>query len=120
VDFYFKRPTIEDIKLEKRGSVSIYKNHYIGQILSYNKTSKSANVLLESLEFPLKVGDEIIIIGSHTYTLERIKKMIYKGEKIKSIVRKRYSDPVRINLRIDKEVEMNDKIYLIDLKQEKL
>ena len=111
--FYFQRPTIEDIELEKRGNVSNYKRNYLGKILSYDKNSKSANVLLESLEFPLKVGDEIIIIGPKTYSIETIKKMIYKGEKIKSISRKRYSDPVRINLRINKEVEINDKIYII-------
>ncbi|TKJ24231.1 MAG: hypothetical protein CEE43_00680 [Promethearchaeota archaeon Loki_b32] len=111
--FYFQRPTIEDIELEKRGNVSQYKKKYLGKILSYDGNSKSANVLLESLEFPLKVGDEIIIMGPNTYTVETIKKMIYKGEKIKSISRKRYSDPVRINLRINKEVEINDKIYII-------
>ena len=111
--FYFQRPTIEDIELEKRGNVSQYKKKYLGKILSYDGNSKTANVLLESLEFPLKVGDEIIIMGPNTYTVETIKKMIYKGEKIKSISRKRYSDPVRINLRINKEVEINDKIYII-------
>ncbi|MEE9378608.1 MAG: peptidase U32 family protein [Candidatus Lokiarchaeia archaeon] len=111
--FYFQRPTIEDIELEKRGNVSQYKKKYLGKILSYNRNSKSANVLLESLEFPLKVGDEIIIIGPKTYTIETIKKMIYKGEKIKSISRKRYTDPVRINLRINRGVEINDKIYII-------
>jgi len=111
--FYFQRPTLEDIELEKRGNVSQYKKKYLGKILSYDGNSKSANVLLESLEFPLKVGDEIIIMGLNTYTVETIKKMIYKGEKIKSISRKRYSDPVRINLRINKEVEINDKIYII-------
>ena len=111
--FYFQRPTIEDIELEKRGNVSQYKKKYLGKILSYDGNSKSANVLLESLEFPLKVSDEIIIMGPNTYTVETIKKMIYKGEKIKSISRKRYSDPVRINLRINKEVEINDKIYII-------
>ena len=111
--FYFQRPTVEDIELEKRGNVSQYKKKYLGKILSYDRNSKSANVLLESLEFPLKVGDEIIIIGPKTYTIETIKKMIYKGEKIKSISRKRYTDPVRINLRINKEVEINDKIYII-------
>lgn len=111
--FYFQRPTIEDIELEKRGNVSQYKKKYLGKILSYDGNSKSANVLLESLEFPLKVGEEIIIMGLNTYTVETIKKMIYKGEKIKSISRKRYSDPVRINLRINKEVEINDKIYII-------
>ena len=111
--FYFQRPTVEDIELEKRGNVSQYKKKYLGKILSYDGNSKSANVLLESLEFPLKVGDDIIIMGPNTYTVETIKKMIYKGEKIKSISRKRYSDSVRINLRINKEVEINDKIYII-------
>ena len=76
--FYFQRPTIEDIELEKRGNVSNYKKNYLGKILSYDKNSKSATVLLESLEFPLKLGDEIIIIGPKTYTIETIKKMIYK------------------------------------------
>ncbi len=111
--FYFHRPTIEDIELERRGNVSQYKKHYIGKILSYDKNSKSANVLLENLESPLKIGDEIIIMGSNTYIVETIKKMIYKGEKIKSISRKRYTDPVRINLRINKEVELNAKIYIL-------
>ena len=57
--FYFQRPTIEDIELEKRGNVSQYKKKYLGKILSYDGNSKTANVLLESLEFPLKVGEEI-------------------------------------------------------------
>ncbi len=111
--FYFHRPTIEDIELEKRGNVSVYRKTYLGKVLSYDIDSKSANVLLESLEFPLKLHDEIIIIGPNTYLMETIKKMIYKGEKIKSISRKRYSDPIKINLRINKEVEKNDKIYKI-------
>ncbi|MFX1596532.1 MAG: hypothetical protein ACFFBK_10775, partial [Promethearchaeota archaeon] len=111
--FYFHRPTIEDIELERRGNVSVYRKTYLGKVLSYDIDSKSANVLLESLEFPLKLHDEIIIIGPNTYLMETIKKMIYKGEKIKSISRKRYSDPVKINLRINKEVEKNDKIYKI-------
>jgi len=110
--FYFRKPTIEDIQLEQRGNISPYKKHYLGKIISFDKTSKTANVLLESLEVPLKLGDEIIIIGNNTYLTETIKKMIYKGEKIKSIVRKRYSDPVKINLRID-NCETNDKIYII-------
>jgi len=111
--FYFHRPTIEDIELEKRGNVSPYKKFYLGKILSYNMASKSANVLLESLDFPLKLEDEIIIIGPQTYLTETIKKMIYKGEKIKSISRKRYSDPVKFNLRLNQKVYKNDKIYII-------
>ncbi|MHA2181152.1 MAG: peptidase U32 family protein [Promethearchaeota archaeon] len=113
--FYFHRPTIEDIELKKRGNLSPYKKYYIGKILSFDKKSKSANVLLENLEIPLNLGDEIVIEGSTTYIPETIKKMIYKGEKIKSIIRKRYSDPVKINLRLNNEVQPNDKIYIIKI-----
>ncbi|MFX1568544.1 MAG: peptidase U32 family protein [Promethearchaeota archaeon] len=111
--FYFQRPTLEDIELTKRGNISSYKKYYLGKILSFDVKSKSANVLLESLEIPLKLGDEIIIEGKSTYMTETIRKMIYKGEKIKQISRKRYSDPVRINLRLNEEVKPNDKIYII-------
>lgn len=111
--FYFHRPTIEDIELEKRGNISPFKKYYIGKILSYDEKSKSANVLLESLEIPLKLGDKIIIEGSTTYIIETIKKMIYKGEKIRSISRKRNTEAVKINLRINKEVRVKDKVYII-------
>ncbi|MFX1294628.1 MAG: peptidase U32 family protein [Promethearchaeota archaeon] len=113
--FYFHRPTLEDIELEKRGNISPYKKHYLGKVLTFDPISKTANVLLESLEVPLKLGDEIIIIGDNTYQIEKINKMIFKGEKIKSIARKRYSDPVKINLRID-NCEENDKIYILEKK----
>ncbi|MFX1532031.1 MAG: peptidase U32 family protein [Promethearchaeota archaeon] len=111
--FYFNRPTIEDIELEKRGNISPYKKSYMGKILSYDEKSKSANVLLESLEVPIKLGDEIIIEGSTTYTIETIKKMMYRGKKIQSISRKRNTDAVKFNLRINKEVRAKDKIYII-------
>ncbi len=111
--FYFQRPTIEDIELHKRGNISPYKKYYLGKILSYDKISKSANVLLESLGIPLKLGDEIVITGSTTYMIETVKKMIYKGEKIKNIVRKKHSYPIKINLPLNVEVKLNDKIYII-------
>ena len=111
--FYFKRPTIEDVELNERGNISPYKKHYIGKILSYDKNSKTADVLLESLDHPLNMGDEIYIIGPNTFIIEKIRKIIYKGKKIKSILRKRYSDPVKINLRIDTGVEKEDKVYVI-------
>ena len=111
--FYFHRPTSEDIELRMRGNISPYKKHYLGKILSFDRNSKSANVLLESLDNPLKLGDEIIIVGTTTYMIETIKTMIYKGEKIKKISRKRHSNPVRFNLRLNKEVKPEDKIYII-------
>lgn len=116
--FYFHRPTIEDIELSKRGNISPYKKSYIGKVLSFDKKSKTANVLLESLEVPIKLGDEIIIIGENSYQIETIKKIIFKGEKIKNISRKRYTDPVKINLRIE-QCEANDKIYILYKTQKK-
>lgn len=110
--FYFHRPTIEDIELDKRGNISPYKKVYIGKVLSFDERSKTANILLESLEVPINIGDEIILIGENSYQIEKIKKMVYKGEKIKSISRKRYTDPVKINLRIE-QCETNDKIYIL-------
>ena len=67
----------------------------------------------KSLTIAPVIGDEIIIEGSSTYMTETIKKMIYKGDKIKSIARRRYSDPVKFNLRINQKVKPNDKIYII-------
>lgn len=111
--FYFRKPTIEDVELINRGNISHYKKYYIGKIRSYDERSKTAQVLLESLEVPLKLGDEIIIEGSSTFIMETIKKMIYKGDKIRTIVRKENSNPVRFNLRLNKRVRLNDKIYII-------
>lgn len=111
--FYFSRPTIEDIELEKRGNVSPYKKQYLGKILAYDNKSKSANVLVENLQFILKVGDEIIISGSDLFHLEKIKKIIFNGEKIKKIGGTDYKSPVKINIPLTVETAPNDKIYII-------
>jgi len=111
--FYFQRPTIEDVELEKRGNVSPYKKHYLGRILSFNKNSMTANILVEIKEFNLKVGDEIIITGDNTYHHQKIKHMLFKGENIKNIYKKRYDNPFKVNLRLSKEVKKEDKIYII-------
>jgi putative protease len=110
--FYFGTPTITDIQHAGRGNMSEYKKHYIGKVVSFDDMSKSANVLVENFDVPFKLGDQILIIGKKTYKIERIRTMIYKGEKIKSIARKRFSDSAVINLRID-QCEIDDKIYII-------
>jgi len=111
--FYFQRPTIEDVELERRGNVSPYKKHYLGKILSFDKNSMTANILVEIKEFNLKVGDEIIITGDNTYHHQKIKHMLFKGENIKNIYKKRYDNPFKVNLRLSKEVKKDDKIYII-------
>ncbi len=110
--FYFHRPTIEDVELEKRGNVSPFKKHYLGRILSFDKGSMTATILVEIKEFNLKLGDEIIITGDDTYHHQKIKHMLYKGENIKNIYKKRYDNPFKVNLRLSKEVKKDDKIYI--------
>ena len=111
--FYFHRPTIEDVELDRRGNVSPYKKHYLGRILSFDKSSMIANIIVEIKEFDLKLGDEIIITGEDTYHHQKIKHMLYKGEKIKNIYKKRYDNPFKVNMRLSKEVKKEDKIYVI-------
>ncbi|MCK4382470.1 MAG: U32 family peptidase [Candidatus Lokiarchaeota archaeon] len=111
--FYFQRPTIEDVELEKRGNVSPYKKHYLGRILSFDKSSMTANILVEIKEFNLKLGDEIIISGDDTYHHQKIKHMLFKGEKIKNIYKKSFDNPFKVNMRLSKEVKKEDKIYII-------
>jgi len=111
--FYFHRPTIEDVELERRGNVSPYKKNYLGKILSFDKSSMIANILVEIKEFNLKLGDEIIITGDDTYHHQKIKHMLYKGEDIKNIYKKRYDNPFKVNMRLSKEVKKDDKIYII-------
>jgi putative protease len=111
--FYFHRPTIEDIQLNLRGNIAPFKKHYLGQVLSFDPKSKTANILIEIKEFTLKLGDEIYIIGKDTQYHQKIRHMVFKGEKIKSIKKKRYESPFKINMRVDKVVKKKDKIYII-------
>ncbi|MHA1233983.1 MAG: peptidase U32 family protein [Promethearchaeota archaeon] len=111
--FYFRRPTIEDVELERRGNVSPYKKNYLGKVLSFNTNSMTANILIEIKEFNLKIGDEIIVIGAETYHHQKIKHMVFKGEKIQNIYKKRYDNPFKVNLRLSNKVQRDDKIYII-------
>ncbi|MFW9949002.1 MAG: peptidase U32 family protein [Candidatus Thorarchaeota archaeon] len=111
--FYFKRPTAEDLQLERRGSISPYSKLYLGKILSFDKGSKTANILVEIKDFNLKLGDEIIILGEESYHHQKITHMVYQGKKIKNIYKKRSDNPFKINMRIKKEVQPEDKIYII-------
>ncbi len=111
--FYFHRPTIEDVELERRGNISPYRKHYLGKVLSFNTNSMTANILIEIKEFNLKIGDEIIVIGNESYHHQKIKHMGFKGEKIQNIYKKRYDNPFKVNLRLSNKVQRDDKIYII-------
>ena len=73
----------------------------------------SANVLVEKRELFLKVGDQIIISGKDSYNIENIKKIIFRGEKVKKVIRRIKDNPLRINLPLNKEYSSNDKIYIV-------
>ncbi|TFG22895.1 MAG: U32 family peptidase [Promethearchaeota archaeon] len=111
--FYFHRPTLEDIELEKRGNISPFKKTYLGKILAYDKKSKSVNSLIENRELFLKVGDEIIISGNNSYHIEKVKTIIFKGEKVNSIKRDSNGEPIEFNMPLNSEVGIYDKIYII-------
>ena len=111
--FYFHRPSVEDIQLDVRGNVSPFKKHYLGQVISFDPNSMTANILIEIKEFTLNLGYEIFIIGKDTQHHQKIKHMVFKGEKIKSIKKKRYDNPFKINMRVNKEVKEKDKIFIL-------
>ncbi len=114
--FYFHRPTIEDVELEKRGNVSPFRKQYLGRVLSHDKRSMSVNVLIENFNTPLNIGTEIIFIGKNTYHVERVRKIIFNGKKVKNIVRKEKDDPIKINMPIKENIKKeikNEKIYII-------
>ncbi len=111
--FYFQKPTVKEIELLKRGNVSPYKKLYLGKVLSFDKKSMSANVLIETKELSLQLGDELIINGKEFYHTEKVKKIILNGQKISIIKREGDSSPIKINLPLSKELKSNEKIYII-------
>ncbi len=111
--FYFQKPTTEDIELKKRGNISAYKKQYLGKVLSFHPESMTANISMEYKNVPLKIGDEIIIIGMNTYNIEKVNKMYIKGNNINNIMRKASEAPIKVNLRLNDKVQKYDKIYII-------
>ena len=109
--FYFQKPTIKGIQLQKRGNISSYKKQYIGKILSYKESTGSAKILIENINISIENGNEIIIIGEDTYLDDTIKKIIYKGKKIRSIKRKKEESPIEAEISLKNKVKCNDKIY---------
>jgi putative protease len=111
--FYFQRPTLEDIQLERRGNISPYKKTYVGKILSFDEKSMSANALIEKKECLLKVGDEIIISGENTYHIEKLRKLIMNGKKVLKIEKNIFEKTVKFNFPLSRQVKANDNIYLL-------
>ncbi|MHA1274359.1 MAG: peptidase U32 family protein [Promethearchaeota archaeon] len=111
--FYFRRPTIENNEINLRGNISSYKKYYIGKILSFHSPSSTANIIIEKKNFPIKNGMQIIITGSDSYLIDSLKNLMLKGKKINEIIRKPTEKPLILNIKLNKKVKENDKIYII-------
>jgi putative protease len=114
--FYFDRPTVEEIELERRGNISPYRRTYIGKIVSFDKKSKSANIIIEKREFFLRIGDQIIISGKNSYHIDNVTKLIVDGKKVNEIMRKKNQNPLKVNLPLNHEVNPDTKIFKISKK----
>ncbi len=111
--FYFKKPTIEEVELLEEGNTSPYKKKYVGTIISYDESSKTANIIIENINVPLKRGSEIILQSNDTYRFETIKKMFIGGEKIVNVVRTENDMPIKLNIRLSKGAQPEERIYLL-------
>ncbi|MGV9173513.1 MAG: peptidase U32 family protein, partial [Promethearchaeia archaeon] len=114
--FYFGQPTPKDIELDQRGNVSSYKKEYLGTVQSYHKPSKTGNILIESINIPLQLGDRILISRNKHSFVQTLKDANLKGKKLNKrfiIKRIKKDKPIILNVRFDKEVSTSDKIYKI-------
>ncbi|MFX1385485.1 MAG: peptidase U32 family protein [Promethearchaeota archaeon] len=111
--FYFHRPTIEEVELIHRGNISPWRKRYIGEIISFDDMSMTANVLIENVNIPIKIGSEIIIRGNDTYHIDTIQKIHVKGKKVEEIIRNQGNKPLNINIRLGNRAETKDRIYIL-------
>ncbi len=115
--FYFHRPTIEEVELIEGGNISPWRKYYIGKIISFDAMSMTANILMENVNIPIKIGSEIIISGNDTYHIDKIQKIHVKGKKIEKIIRDQGDLPLKVNIRLGENVETNDRVYILTKEQ---
>ncbi|MBN1801390.1 MAG: U32 family peptidase [Candidatus Lokiarchaeota archaeon] len=111
--FYFQKPTIENVQLLEEGNASPYKKKYVGKVISFNESSKTANILIENKNVPLTRGCEIILQSNDTFRFETVKKMFIGGEKIISVVRNDSDAPIKVNIRLCEKVNPEERIYIL-------
>lgn len=114
--FYFGTPSPDDIELNKRGNISTYKKKYIGKVLNYHPSIKTADILIEAKDQPIAEGDTIVIIGDDTYAVEKLRNILLAGKKVRRIKRTSETEqPIKVNIGIDNIIESKDKIYILKL-----
>lgn len=115
--FYFHKPTIQEVELQNEGNISPYKKKYIGRVLTFNKSSMTANIVIENKNIPLRSGSEIILQGKDIFRFETIKKIFMKGEKVHGVVRTDKDAPLNINARLVEGASPEDKVFVLFKKQ---
>lgn len=113
--FYFEMPKGSEIEGDRKGNISGYRKRQIGKVLSYFPKSKAAKILLSKGK--IKLGQELIIIGTHTDTFVR---QIVNSIQIKQkknltetprVTRK--EDRIAVGILVDEPVKKNDKVYTV-------
>ena len=108
--FYLKTPTSDDFT-NTENSEATEKKHFVGKVMHYFEKIKVASIKLVS---PLKVSDEVIIVGKTTGIKKT--KVSHIEIKNKPIQQAKKGDEIAIQL---PKVRKNDEIYVI-LKKKKI
>lgn len=113
--FYFEMPKGSEIEHDNKGNISGYRKKQVGKVLSYFPRSKAAKILLSTGK--LKVGQEIIIIGTHTdtYLRQTIESIQIKQKKNLTETPRvsRKEDRIAVGILVDGPVKKNDKVYTL-------
>jgi putative protease len=103
--FYLGKPINEFT--DEYGSKATKKKFYVGKIKNFYKKINVAEVIVE--DKPLKVNDEIIIIGNKTGAInEKVKSIELNHKKIKTARKGQ-----RIALKIKNTARENDKVFVV-------
>ncbi|MBW2984122.1 U32 family peptidase [Candidatus Woesearchaeota archaeon] len=103
--FYLGKPI--DEWTDSYGGKATKKKFYVGKIKNFYKKIKVAELLMENK--PLKLNDEIIIIGNKTGAIsQNISSMEIKHKKIKTAKKGQ-----RIAIKLNKTARENDKVFVV-------
>ncbi|MBW2980013.1 U32 family peptidase [Candidatus Woesearchaeota archaeon] len=103
--FYLGKPI--DEFTDGYGSKATKKKFYVGKIRNFFKKIKVAEILIE--DKPLKINDELIVIGNKTGAInEKIKSIEFNHKKIKSAKKGQ-----RIAVKLKNIARENDKVFVV-------
>jgi putative protease len=111
--FYFNRPTEDDQQHKSPANLSHWRMIKLGTVESASDQSNTARILLRN--GILRVGDEIIVMGSktsRTYFHQLIQTLKLNGNPITITPPARQEEPVSVEIQFQKPVLVEDGIYL--------